>query len=261
MNILRTENLCFTINGIRLCKDITIGIHSGKFTGIIGPNGSGKSTLLKQIYGVLQSTSGVVFLHDEDIARLSNRKRAKQMGVLAQENVAEFPFTVEEVAAMGRSMYHSFFHGENDSDRKIVTAVLKQVNMEDKRKQRYATLSGGEKQRVLLARALAQQTNLLIMDEPTNHLDIGHQLQIMEFLKSLDITVLSAIHDLNLAVRFCDELILIHHGTVLVQGTPEEVLTKERLQKVFQVYAEIRKNESSVSIDFISSAHSRKEQC
>ena len=177
------------------------------------------------------------------------------MGVLAQENFTEFPFNVEEVTAMGRSMYHTLFQGENDTDKAIVSAVLKQVNMEDKRKQCYATLSGGEKQRVLLARALAQETKLLIMDEPTNHLDIGHQFQIMEFLKTLDMTILSAIHDLNLAARFCDYLILLHQGAILAQGTPKEVLTEEILRDVFHIRAEMREQDGRIAIDFISSVH------
>jgi len=255
MDILKTEKVCFDIHNIRLCNDISITVKKGAFTGIIGPNGSGKSTFLKQVYGVLKPTSGVIFLHGEDISGLTNRKRAENMGVLAQENFTEFPFNVEEVTAMGRSMYHTLFQGENDTDRAIVSAVLKQVNMEDKRKQYYATLSGGEKQRVLLARALAQETKLLIMDEPTNHLDIGHQFQIMEFLKTLDMTILSAIHDLNLAARFCDYLILLHQGTVLAQGTPKEVLTEKILRDVFHIRAEMRERDGRIAIDFISSVH------
>ena len=255
MDILKTENVCFDIHNIRLCNDISVTVKKGAFTGIIGPNGSGKTTFLKQVYGVLRSTSGVIFLHGEDISKLASRKRAENMGVLAQENFTEFPFNVEEVTAMGRSMYHTLFQGENDTDRAIVSAVLKQVNMEDKRKQCYATLSGGEKQRVLLARALAQETKLLIMDVPTKHLDIGHQFQIMEFLKTLDMTILSAIHDLNLAARFCDYLILLHQGTVLAQGTPKEVLTKEVLRDVFHICAEMREQDGRIVIDFISSVH------
>ena len=255
MDILKTEKVCFDIHNIHLCNDISITVKKGAFTGIIGPNGSGKSTFLKQVYGVLKPTSGVIFLHGEDISGMTNRKRAENMGVLAQENFTEFPFNVEEVTAMGRSMYHTLFQGENDTDKAIVNPVLKQVNMEDKRKQCYATLSGGEKQRVLLARALAQETKLLIMDEPTNHLDIGHQFQIMEFLKTLDMTILSAIHDLNLAARFCDYLILLHQGAILAQGTPKEVLTKEILRNVFHICAEMREQDGRIVIDFISSVH------
>ena len=161
MDILKTEKVCFDIHNIRLCNDISITVKKGAFTGIIGPNGSGKSTFLKQVYGVLKPTSGVIFLHGEDISGLSNRKRAENMGVLAQENFTEFPFNVEEVTAMGRSMYHTLFQGENDTDRAIVSAVLQQVNMEDKRKQCYATLSGGEKQRVLLVYINARQYKIV----------------------------------------------------------------------------------------------------
>lgn len=252
-DILRTEELCFDINGISLCKNLNVKVKRGKFTGIIGPNGSGKSTFLKQVYGVLKSTKGVVFLNNEEITSLSNRKRAESMGVLAQENFTEFPFNVEEVVGMGRSMYHSLFCQENEQDREIITQVLRQVSMEDKRKQTYSTLSGGEKQRVLLARALAQETGLLIMDEPTNHLDIGHQFQIMEFLKDLDMTILSAIHDLNLAARFCDHLLLIHQGELIAQGSPKEVLTEEILKNVFKVSASINENQEGLHIEFLSS--------
>lgn len=253
MDILRTEDLCFEINGIRLCKHLNIKVKKGRFTGIIGPNGSGKSTFLKQIYGVLKATKGVVFLKNEDISGFSNRKRAENMGVLPQENYTEFPFVVEEVVGMGRSMYHSFFCSENDNDRRIIDGVLKQVGMREKRKQTYSTLSGGEKQRVLLARALAQETEFLIMDEPTNHLDIGHQLQIMDFLKGLKMTVLSAIHDLNLAARYCDDLLLIDQGELIAHGSPKEVLTKEILEKVFKVLTEVHDHHGRISIEFLSS--------
>lgn len=254
MDVLKTERLSYSVQGIDLCKEMDIEVEEGLFTGIIGPNGSGKSTLLKQLYGVLKPMEGVVFLYGTNLKNYSSRDRAKTMGVLAQENSTNFPFNVEEVATMGRSVYHSWFQRECAEDKKVINESLKKVGMEKKKKQLYSTLSGGEKQRVLLARALSQEAKLLILDEPTNHLDIGHQWQIMEFLKTLNLTIFSAIHDLNLAACFCDRLILISQGHVIAKGTPKEVLTQEVLREIFQVRANVRDEEGRLKIEVLSFA-------
>ena len=237
MDILKTEKVCFDIHNIHLCNDISITVKKGAFTGIIGPNGSGKSTFLKQVYGVLKPTSGVIFLRGEDISGLSNRKRAENMGVLAQENFTEFPFNVEEVTAMGRSMYHTLFQGENDTDKAIVSAVLKQVNMEDKRKQCYATLSGGEKQRVLLARALAQETKLLIMDEPTNHLDLEAITSLNEALIAFPGVVLFNSHDHEFISSIANRIVEITPGGVIDRMMPfDDYIRDEHVHELRNEY-------------------------
>lgn len=239
MELLKVENVSYSIRGLALNKDINLEVKKGYFTGIIGPNGSGKSTLLKQIYRVLSPTEGAVYLSGTDISALSNRETAQRMGVLAQENQTDFEFTVEEIVLMGRAPYHTLFQRETPEDLGILDAALDKVRMTSKRHQAFATLSGGEKQRVLLARALAQQTGFLILDEPTNHLDIGYQFQMMELLAELPLTILSAVHDLNLAARFCNWLILLDDGQVKAQGTPDQVLTEEMIRNVFKVESTI----------------------
>jgi len=259
MEALRVEGLNYIINDLKICNDINIKVEKDSFTGIIGPNGSGKSTLLKQIYRVLKPTSGSIYLDGKDIFTMSNKETAKNMGVLAQENQTDFQFTVEEIVLMGRAAYHNMFQRETSEDLEILYESLDKVGMLHKHNQIFTTLSGGEKQRVLLARALAQKTHFLILDEPTNHLDIGYQFQMMELLSEFSMTIFSAIHDLNLAAKFCDWLILLNKGKIVSQGTPEEVLTEDMMRKVFNVDTIIDKDErtSQLQITFIGTAVDR----
>lgn len=161
------------------------------------------------------------------------------MGVVAQHNYYNFEFTVKEVVMMGRSPHKKTLERDNARDYEIVDQALKTVGMEEFAQRSFSTLSGGEQQRVILARALAQQTPCLILDEPTNHLDITHQLQLMRIVKNLPVTVISAIHDLNIAAMFCDRIYVLQKGQIMAQGTPREVLTEELIRQVYQVEAEI----------------------
>lgn len=236
---LQVENLNFSLNEKHIIEDMNLHVLEGQFVGIIGPNGSGKSTLLKNIYRALKPDSGVVFLDGEDIFKMNPKKTAQQVGVVGQENVIPFDFKVEEIIAMGRSPYKGFFDGDSTKDKEIVANAIKQIGMTDMEKQNYINLSGGEKQRVLLGRVLAQQTNLLLLDEPTNHLDIQHQLQIFDLIKGLGVTVLSAIHDLNLAALYCDRLYVVKDGRILKAGTPEEVLSPESIYEIYGVRSDV----------------------
>ena len=198
--------------------------------GLIGPNGSGKSTLLKCIYRILKPNAGQVFLDEEELK--------------AQHNYYNFEFTVREVVMMGRAPHKKALERDNAKDYEIVEEALKTVGMEGFAQRSFSTLSGGEQQRVILARALAQQTPCLILDEPTNHLDITHQLQLMRIVKNLSATVISAIHDLNIAAMFCDRIYALKEGRIIAQGTPREVLTEDFIRQVYQVDAEIAKDSS-----------------
>ncbi|WP_455105096.1 ABC transporter ATP-binding protein [Peptostreptococcus sp.] len=252
MSILEIENLTYKIDDSLISDGINIKFEENTFTGIIGPNGSGKSTLLKQIYRVLKPTKGKIFFDGIDIEDISSKKMARQMAVLPQENQSDFDYTVREIILMGRFPYHSFFMGDHDFDVDInlMKKYLDIVGLREQENQYFKTLSGGEKQRVLLARALVQEAELLILDEVTNHLDIGYQYKVLEILKDLNMTIISAIHDLNLAMKFCDQVVIIDKGRIIVTGNPKDIITRENLKEIFKIDAQIIKKDNSHIIDY-----------
>lgn len=236
---LTADHLRLCYGSTQILKDISIDCKAKEFVGIIGPNGSGKSTMLKCIYRVLNPDSGCVYLDGRELNSFSYRDSAKKMSVVAQHNYYNFEFSVREVVLMGRTPHKKALERDNAKDYEIVNEALKTVGMDHFAERSFSTLSGGEQQRVILARALAQQTPCLILDEPTNHLDITHQLQLMKLVKNLNVTVISAIHDLNIAAAFCDRLYVLKDGEIVGSGTPEEVLTREFIRDVYQVETEI----------------------
>ncbi len=243
MNI-SAKDIHLSYGAREILKGVDIQSEKGEFVGLIGPNGSGKSTLLKCIYRILKPNAGQVFLDEEELRAMSIKESARKMGVVAQHNYYNFEFTVREVVMMGRAPHKKALERDNAKDYEIVEEALKTVGMEEFAQRSFSTLSGGEQQRVILARALAQQTPCLILDEPTNHLDITHQLQLMRIVKNLSATVISAIHDLNIAAMFCDRIYALKEGRIIAQGTPREVLTKDFIRQVYQVDAEIAKDSS-----------------
>ena len=243
MNIL-AKDIHLSYGAREILKGVDIHSENGEFVGLIGPNGSGKSTLLKCIYRILKPNAGQIFLDEEDLGTMSVKESARKMGVVAQHNYYNFEFTVREVVMMGRAPHKKALERDNARDYEIVEEALKTVGMEGFAQRSFSTLSGGEQQRVILARALAQQTPCLILDEPTNHLDITHQLQLMRIVKNLSATVISAIHDLNIAAMFCDRIYALKEGRIIAQGTPREVLTEDFIRQVYQVDAEIAKDSS-----------------
>ena len=239
MEVIRVKNVSFSTNNVKICKNMDLSIKKGTFYGIIGPNGSGKSTLLKQICRILAPTEGMICLNGMDVRTMSFKETAKQMGVLLQENGSEFEYTVREIIMMGRAPHHVGMQGDTKEDSDIACECLKKVGMLNEIDRVFNTLSGGEKQRVLLARALAQQADILLLDEPTNHLDIGYQYQMFELLKELPFTIFMIVHDLNLASLFCDKIAVIQAGKIIQNGTPQEVITEELLRNVFSVEAKV----------------------
>lgn len=236
---LSTENIRLSYGAQEILKGVSINGNTGEFIGIIGLNGSGKSTLLKCIYRILKPHAGQVFLDGEELSGISIRNSAKKMAVVAQHNYYNFDFSVMEVVLMGRAPHKKTMERDNAKDFQIAQKALETVEMEGFANRSFSTLSGGEQQRVILARALAQQTPCLILDEPTNHLDITHQIQLMKIVKNLKVTVISAVHDLNIAAMFCDRLYVLQDGEIVGQGTPQEVLTAEFIKKIYRVETEI----------------------
>ncbi|MEU3448213.1 ABC transporter ATP-binding protein [Streptomyces thermolilacinus] len=225
------------VAGARLVEDVTLRADRGQVVGLVGPNGSGKSTLLRCVYRALRPSAGAIRLDGEDLHSLSAREGARRLAALPQEAVTEFDFTVAEVVAMGRLPHQRSVARTTGEDRQACEAALAKVGADHLADRGFLTLSGGEKQRVLIARALAQQPRVLVLDEPTNHLDIAQQLEVLALVRGSGLTVLTALHDLNLAALHCDVLHVIHGGRIVASGAPHDVLTPGLLADVFGVRA------------------------
>ncbi len=223
----------------QVLKDVSISFESGQLTGIIGPNGCGKSTLLKCIYRLLSPWSGEVEIGGDHLRDLPYRESAKRVAVLSQHHAAGFDFDVEDVVLMGRTPYKGITEGNNREDRRIAHRAMQETGVEPLAEQSFSFLSGGEQQRVMLARSLTQETPCLILDEPTNHLDITYQLQIMDLVSSRHLTVLAAIHDLNIAAMYCDQIAAMRGGELVALGTPADVLTEERIYDLYHVKSQV----------------------
>lgn len=248
---LETKDLKVSLNKNEILKGIDIELGNKEFIGIIGPNGSGKSTLLKCLYRNLSPSSGSIYIDNIEIGKISTRESAKKIGVLAQHNHHSFDFTVLDMVLMGRSPYKKLMDRDTKEDYDIVYEAIDKVNIRHLANRSFNSLSGGEQQRVILARALAQKTKCLILDEPTNHLDIKYQLQLMEIVKNLGIEVIAAIHDLNIAAMYCDKIYVLKNGEIVAYGTPKDVLTKELIKEVYDVDAKVIKDEEDDSINII----------
>lgn len=252
---INVEDVSFSMQEKRIISDIYLQAKSGQFVGIIGPNGSGKSTLLKNIYRVNKPDCGKITLDNEEIYKLSAKETSQKMAVVSQESSGLFDFSVREIILMGRAPHKKMMESDTAEDRDITEEALHKVGLADYGDRSITTLSGGEKQRVMVARALAQQAKVLVLDEPTNHLDVHHQLQLMDLVKTLNVTVITALHDLNIASSYCDQIYVMNQGEIVRSGTPEEVLTETTLQEVFRVNTSIIKHPitGKTHITFLSS--------
>lgn len=250
MNI-KAENINITLEKNNILKGINIEVDNKEVVGIIGPNGSGKSTLLKCIYRVLKPNDGAILLDNVDIKEIPVKESSKRLAVLSQHNNYNFDFTVKDIVLMGRSPHKKFMERDNKEDYDIVNEALKKVDMFEFKDRSFQSLSGGEQQRVILARALAQQPKCLILDEPTNHLDIKYQLQLMRIVKGLGIEVIAAIHDLNIAAMYCDKIYVLKDGEIIKYGNPKDVLTKELIKEVYEVDAEVILNNKRIYISYL----------
>jgi iron complex transport system ATP-binding protein len=217
----------------RIVGNVDITVPDGRFVGLLGPNGSGKSTILKAIYRVHRPSTGQVLLDGTDLLAMRPKDVARRVAVVAQESTVEFDFTVLEMVMIGRTPHKRAFDRDNQADRSIVLQAIERVGCEHLIDRSYNTLSGGEKQRVLIARAIAQGADHLILDEPTNHLDIRYQIEVLELVSALDLTVLAALHDLSLAALYCDTVYLLADGLIVTGGRPESVITTEMIRHAY----------------------------
>lgn len=253
---LEIKNLYYSYGSGDANEDVSLHVNHGEFVGLIGPNGSGKSTVLKNVYRGLIPDKGQIILDGKDLLKMSYKETAQKMAVVGQEHEIPFDFMVEEIVAMGRAPYKKLFDMDTKEDKEIVRHALEHLGMEKMLKRSYQHLSGGEKQRVVIARAIAQMCDIFILDEPTNHLDISYQIQVFDLIKRLNVTVLSAIHDLNMAALYCDRIYVLKSGRVVLNGTPEEVLTPENILEVYGVHSQVEKNQKTgrLNISFLPEA-------
>ena len=244
--MLRIENLSVSYGSRRVLQDVSLNVQSGEVLALIGPNGAGKSTLIRAVSGVIPVASGSVCTNGEDFHSLNPMRRAKYLAVVPQAVSLPPAFTVWETVLMGRTPYLGFIGQTSKNDEEIARYALKRVDALALVERRVGELSGGEQQRVLLARALCQSTPILLLDEPTAHLDLQYQVSLLELVHSLahhdQLAVLIALHELNLAARYADRVALIVAGEIKAGGTPKEVLTPELISEAYCLPVQVVKH-------------------
>ena len=224
-----------TLGGRPIVRGVDLHVPAGCFLGLLGPNGSGKSTLLRTLYKVHRPSTGAVLVGGSCVVGMKARDAARHVAVLAQEVSADFSLTVDDVVMLGRTPHQTGFGANSAADRELAAESLELVNATHLAGRAFVTLSGGEKQRVLLARAFTQRTPVLVLDEPTNHLDIGFQLELMQLVAERGVTVIAALHEINVAAQFCDRIAAMVDGRLVAAGTPDEVLRPDILNPAFRV--------------------------
>jgi iron complex transport system ATP-binding protein len=237
--ILLADQISYSHDGKSILRDITFQLTAGELVGLIGPNGAGKSTLIKIISRLWSGAKGHITLLDKPLNRYSTRQLAQIIAQVPQITALDFPFSVQQIVMMGRNPYLSRFELETQHDRQIAQRAMQRTFTLALADRLIGTLSGGERQRVLIARALTQEPRLLLLDEPTANLDIQHQIGVLDLVRDLvqhdGLAVVAAVHDLELAARFCDRLVLLHKGMILADGTPDTVLTADNIRRAYGI--------------------------
>ena len=234
MNIVEVKNLSWAIGGKKILDNVNASFAEGKITAIIGANGSGKSTLMSFLSKTRRSMNSVYF-RGEDVDKISAEDYALEVSVLPQRQSTVADFRVKDVVIMGRFPYKKKFRDYTAEDRRITRRAMERVGILDMSERKLSQMSGGEVQRVLIAKALAQEPELILMDEPTNHLDVKYKLALMKTLRDYGKTVIIVLHDLSLAIQYCDEVVVMAEGRVLIQGNATEVMQPDLLEKIFGV--------------------------
>lgn len=233
------ENITWGVGSRTILHNVSLKIAAGKMVGLLGPNGSGKTSLLRLLAGLKIPQSGSIKLAGTELKKMPRREIAQRVAFVEQHATTNASLTVLDVVKLGRFPHRSLFSGWSAADQNAVEQAMERTDIAGKRNDRWQSLSGGEKQRVQIARALAQSPQELILDEPTNHLDIQHQIGLLKLVSQLPLTTVIALHDLNHAALFCDELVVLNKGKVIATGSPAEVLTEHLLKQVFCVEARV----------------------
>lgn len=237
---LSVQQLSWSVPGNRqtILHPVSFDLAPGRVLGIVGPNGAGKSTLLRLLYRYHAPTRGTVRVDGIDIWAMSAREAARKVAAVLQEQPTDFALTVREIVALGRTPHRKGIGGTNGArDAGIVQAALERLDLVTFADRQLVTLSGGERQRVMVARALAQEPRLLVLDEPTNHLDIRHQIEVLKLIRDLPLTIVTSLHDLNMAAAACDNVLLLKGGRLLGFGPPETVFREDTVSNAFRVTA------------------------
>ncbi|MCA6937884.1 Fe(3+) dicitrate ABC transporter ATP-binding protein FecE [Pectobacterium versatile] len=239
---LTTQNLTAGYGDKRILDGLSLSLPAGKITALLGPNGCGKSTLLKCFAKLLTPESGTIQLNGKSLSMFSARQLSRHLALLPQQHLTPEGITVRDMVAYGRSPWLSLWGRLSPDDRQRVQLAMEKTHIVDLANKRLTDLSGGQRQRAFLAMLLAQDTPVVLLDEPTTYLDINHQVELMKLLRELNQagkTVVTVLHDLNQASRYCDHLVMLADGRVMAQGSPHEVMKPELLQRVFSIDAEI----------------------
>lgn len=241
--LIEAQQVSVALDGVPILTDIAFALRAGELVGLIGPNGAGKTTLLRALGGLVRRSAGTIRLCGRPLETLSPREVARLVAYVPQGTVTDFAFTVREVVLMGRSPHLGRFQLEGAKDQQIAEEAMRRLCVDHLAERLITTLSGGERQQVFIARALAQQPRVLLLDEPTANLDVKHQLDVLEMAVRLaseeGLGIVAAIHDLNLAAHFCQRLVLLHRGRVLADDAPAAVLTPANLRRAFEVEAQV----------------------
>lgn len=244
--ILRFENVTIGYNEKDIIKDFSCTVNRGEFVSLIGPNGSGKSTLIHAITGIVGIRKGKIYINGKDNEKLSAKERAQITAVVPQTFQASFAFKAKEIVAMGRHPFLKRMQSETEEDYKLIDQALEQTGTLHLRERKITQLSGGERQRIIISAALAQQPQLLILDEPTNHLDIQYTLEVMQLMQKLNreqgITIFAVLHDINMAARFSDRILVLNEGQKVRDGRVSEVIREEVLKPVYKIDLVVREN-------------------
>ncbi len=243
--MITVKELNFSYADTKILNDINLDLTSSEFITILGPNGSGKTTLLKNLGKLLEPTEDTIFLNEKDIYHMSFKDIAKEISLLSQENYFDYEFSCYDIVMMGRFVHMNNLKGETEKDIEIVEKSMKYTNTFEFKDRSINELSGGEKQRVALARTIAQDSDIILLDEPITFLDVHHQIEIMKNIKKYaneyHKTIIAVLHDLNFANKFSDKLILLNKGNVMSIGKPSEVLTKENIKEVYGIDVDLHK--------------------
>jgi len=250
---IEVRGLSFAYGVARVVRDVSLAVHPGEMVGVIGPNGSGKSTLLRLLGGALRPAAGEIRLFDRPLGDYSRGELGRLIAVVPQETLVEFPFSVMEVVLMGRAPHLGGFAFEGDRDVAVAREAMRRTGVEHLASRRIHEISGGERQRVILARALAQEASVLLLDEPAAFLDIRHEVEIYDLLRDVAAdgkSIVSVLHDLNLAALYCDRVALIKDGQLVRIGGPAEVITYANVTAVYEteVYVDLNDVTGAVNV-------------